>query len=47
MAKPLCLQATRLEAANRQTLEELILKLLQILLHAEPAALLFYWGEKR
>ena len=46
MAKSLCLQATRLEAANRQTLEELIPKLLRILLHAEPPALLFY-QEKR
>ena len=42
MAKPLCLQAARLETANKQTLEELTLKLLQILLHAESSALLFY-----
>ena len=47
MAKPLCLQAARLEAASRQALEELVLKLLQILLHAEPPALLFYRGERR
>ena len=37
-----CLRAARLEAASRQALEELILKFLQILLHAEPSALLFY-----
>ena len=42
MAKSFYLQATRLEAANKQTLEELIPKFLQILLHAEPSALLFY-----
>ena len=42
MAKSFCLQATRLETANKQTLEELILKFLQILLHAESSALLFY-----
>ena len=42
MAKPLCLQAARLASANRQALERLIPKLLQILLHAEPPALLFY-----
>ena len=47
MAKSLCLQATRLEAANRQTLEELIPKFLQILLHAESSTLLFYRGERR
>ena len=47
MAKPLCHQAARLEAASRQALEELALKLLQILLRAESSALLFYWGEKR
>ena len=35
MAKPLCLKATRLESANRQTLEELIPRFLQALLHAE------------
>ena len=42
MAKPPCLRAARLEAASRQALEELILKLLQILLCASPtgAALL-------
>ena len=41
MAKSLRLHATRLEAANGQALEELIPKLLQILLRAEPPALLF------
>ena len=46
MAKPLCLHAARLEPANRQALEELIPKFLQILLHAESSALLFY-QEKR
>ena len=46
MAKPFRFQAARLEAASRQALEELIPKLLQILLHAEPPALLFY-QEKR
>ena len=42
MAKPLCFHAARLASANRQTLERLIPKLLQILLHAEPPALLSY-----
>ena len=42
MAKSFCLRAARLEAANKQALEELMLKLLQALLHAEPPALLFY-----
>ena len=41
MAKPLCLHAARLAPANRQALEELVPKLLQILLHAESPALLF------
>ena len=41
MAKSLCLEAARLESANRLTLEELIPRLLQILLHAEPSALIF------
>ena len=35
-------KAARLESANRQALEELMPRLLQILLHAEPPALLFY-----
>ena len=42
MAKPPCLQAGRLAPASRQALERLIPKFLQILLHAEPPALLFY-----
>ena len=42
MAKPLRLHAARLTPANGRTLEELILKLLQALLHAESPALLFY-----
>ena len=42
MAKPLCLHAARLGPANRQALERLAPKLLQILLHAESPALLFY-----
>ena len=46
MAKPPCLQAGRLASANRQTLERLIPKFLQILLHAEPPALLFYRGKR-
>ena len=46
MAKSFCLHATRLGSANRQALERLIPKFLQILLHAEPSALLFY-QEKR
>ena len=41
MAKSFCLHATRLGSANRQTLERLIPKFLQILLHAESSALLF------
>ena len=45
-AKPLCLEAARLESANRQALEELVLKLLQALLHAEPPALLSYRKER-
>ena len=45
-AKPPCFQAGRLVSANRQALERLILKLLQILLHAEPPALLFYLGKR-
>ena len=46
MAKPLWLHAARLGSANRQTLEELIPKFLQIFLHAEPPALLFYRGKR-
>ena len=46
MAKSFCLHATRLTSASRQALEELAPKLLQILLHAESSALLFY-QEKR
>ena len=46
MAKPLCPHAARLEPANRQALEELVPKLLQALLHAEPPALLFYRGKR-
>ena len=42
MAKSFCLHATRLGSANRQTLESLIPKFLQILLHAESSTLLFY-----
>ena len=40
MAKPLCFHSAWLASANRQTLERLIPKLLQALLHAEPPALL-------
>ena len=46
MAKPLCLRAARLASANRQALERLVPKLLQILLHAEPPALLYYKGKR-
>ena len=46
MAKPLCLHAARLASASRQALERLAPELLQILLHAEPLALLFYRGER-
>ena len=42
MAKSFCLEATRLESANRLTLEELIPRFLQILLHAESSTLIFY-----
>ena len=47
MAKPLCFHAARLASASRQTLERLIPKFLQILLHAESPALLFYRGKRR
>ena len=47
VAKPLCLHAARLGSASRQTLERLIPKSLQILLHAESPALLFYREERR
>ena len=42
MAKPLRLHAARLTSASGQALEELVPKLLQILLHAESSALLLY-----
>ena len=45
-AKPPCFQAGRLGPASRQALERLMLKFLQILLHAEPPALLFYRGKR-
>ena len=41
-AKPPCLQAGRLGSASRQALERLAPEPLQILLHAESSALLFY-----
>ena len=46
MAKPLYFHAARLAPASRRALERLAPKLLQILLHAESSALLFYQGKR-
>ena len=45
-AKPPCFQAGWLALASRLAMERLVPKLLQVLLRAEPPALLFYRGKR-